>query len=68
MDLLLTPQEQERFASWCEHEAQTLSMLTKQAEMLGAVGEALVKRNRTEAMAFAIVARVIRSTHSESIG
>ena len=68
MDLLLTPQERDRFAAWLEHEAATSKGLTEQMEKLGPHMAPLVARETAEAAAALLIARKLRATHSDSVG
>ena len=63
---LLTETERERFAWWLEHQAQTSFDMAKQGEKLGLQG--LVQKETAEAMAYTVVAKILRSTQSMSIG
>lgn len=68
MNLLLTPQERDRFASWLEHEAATAKILIEQMEKLGPHVAPLVAREKAEAAASLLIARKLRATQSDSIG
>jgi hypothetical protein len=68
MDLLLTPQERERFAAWLEHEAATSNGLIEQMKKLGSHVAPLVAREEAESRASLLIARKLRATHSESLG
>ena len=68
MDLLLTPQERERFAAWLEHEAATSKGLIEQLKRLGQPMAMVVAREEAEAAAALLIARKLRATHSGSIG
>jgi len=68
MDLLLTEQERERFASWLEHEAAVSQGLIEQLEKLGAAGAIASFREKQEAVAALLIARKLRETQSQSIG
>lgn len=58
---LLSKEERERFAAWCEAEARTNDGINEQAKKLGPVGEGLIKRNRISSSALIIVATMLRS-------
>ena len=61
-NLFLTAVERERFAAWLEHEAVVDEQLAVQAESLaGPAGMVLANRNRAEALAARVVARMLRS-------
>ena len=62
---LLTQTERDRFAWWLEHEAQTSLGMAEQAEKLGVTS--LVQKETAEAMAYTVVAKILRSTESVSI-
>ena len=68
MDLLLTTQERDRFATWLEHEALTTTGLIEQMEKLGPHVAPMTARYKAEAAAALVIARKIRSTNSDSIG
>lgn len=68
MDLLLTPQERDRFAAWLEHEAATAKGLIEQMEKLGPHVAPMVAREKAEASAALLIARKLRATHSDSLG
>lgn len=68
MDLLLTPQERDRFAAWLEHEAATAKGLIEQMEKLGPHMAPMVAREKAEGAAALLIARKLRATHSDSIG
>lgn len=65
---MLTDQERGRFAAWCEQQARDNNTLAEQAAKLGAMAELIAKPMRTKAAAFAIVARELRNTESQTIG
>ena len=67
MDLLLTPQERERFATWLEHEAATSKRLIAQMEKLGPMAAALSTREKAEASAALLIAQKLRATFSDSL-
>lgn len=67
MDLLLTPQERDRFAAWLEHEAATANGLIEQMEKLGPHVAPMVAREKAEAGAALLIARKLRATHSDSL-
>ena len=67
---LLTQAERDRFAAWCEREAQSDEQMATQWEKMSNQlnpHDALVKRLRAEAAAKKVVARVLRSIESEEI-
>jgi hypothetical protein len=68
MDLLLTPQERDKFATWLEHEAATAKGLVEQLEKLGSHTALIVAREKLEASAALVIARKLRATQSMSIG
>ena len=68
MDMLLTPQERDRFASWLEHEASTETGLAEQMDKLGPVFALVAQQKGYEANAMRLIARRLRATHSDSIG
>ena len=67
MDLLLTAQERDRFATWLEHEAATAKGLIAQMEKLGPHVAPMVAREKTEAGAALVIARKLRATHSDTV-
>lgn len=68
MNLLLTDQERDRFASWLEHEATVGKGLIEQMEKLGPHAAPLVAREKQEAAAALVIARKLRATEGMSIG
>ena len=68
MDMLLTPEERERFAAWLEHEAMTARGMIEQLEKLGPHTAPIIWRQKQEAAAALIIARKLRATSSDSIG
>jgi hypothetical protein len=68
MDLLLTAQERDRFASWLEHEATVAKGLIEQMEKLGPHAALLVAREKAEAVAALVIARKLRATEGMNIG
>lgn len=68
-DLLLTPEEAQRFASWLEREAVTAEGLADQARKLGTGIATIVEaKERPYAAACLMIARRIRNTESQTIG
>ena len=67
MDLLLTPQEHDRFAAWLEHEAATSKGLISAMGTLPHMAP-LVARETAEAAAALLIARKLRATHSDNVG
>lgn len=67
MDLLLTPQERDRFAAWLEHEATVAQGLIAQMEKLGPMSAPLIARERAEAAAALLIARKLRATHTDTL-
>lgn len=65
--ITLTESERFRFATWLEEGADSDQKIAKQAELMGAVGEVIAKRNKVRATAYLIVARDLRSIQEESI-
>lgn len=68
MNLLLTRQERDRFASWLEREAATAQGLIAQMEKLGPHVAPIVAREKVEAAAALIIAQKLRATIDDSIG
>ncbi len=64
--LLLTDQERDRFAAFCEMEAKSNEAMAEQIANIKAP-EVLAKKYRSEALAFKIVAGILRSTITETI-
>ena len=66
MTFLLDQHDRNRFAEYCEHEAHSTRGLVEQMEKLP--GTAIIaKQFRAEAMAFAIVAKKLRSIEDASV-
>jgi len=66
--VMLTAEERERFAAWCEEDAKTTFGLVEQmGKLLGGGIEAVAKRKRTEALAQSIVAKMLRSAQSMTL-
>ena len=63
---LLTHKEKDRFAWWLEYQAKTSLQMATQGEKLGLQG--LVQKETAEAMAYTVVAKILRSTQSVTIG
>lgn len=63
---LLTDKEKERFAWWLEHQAQSSFEMAKQGEKINL--PMLVQKETAEAMAYTVVAKILRSTQSVTIG
>ena len=61
--IMLTREERERFAAWCEQDAAgTMGLVEQMARLPGNAGVAgVAKLKRTEAMAQQIVAKMLRS-------
>jgi hypothetical protein len=62
---LLTDAERDRFAWWLEHQANSSLEMAKQGEKLGI--QVLVQKETAEAMAYTVVAKILRSTQSVTI-
>lgn len=61
MILMLSRDERERFAAWCEQDADgTLGLVEQMAKLPNM--DVIIKLKRTEAMAQKIVAKILRST------
>lgn len=65
--LLLTDEERERFASWCEQQAFADANLALQMDRIQAP-DALKKQYEANAAAYRRVAQIIRTTEKTSIG
>lgn len=65
---LLTDDERRRFAEWCERNADTAFGMAAQMDKLGGPVALLAQKERNEAMAYRIVARILRATESMTIG
>jgi len=66
--IMLTPEERERFAAWCEEDAAATFGLVEQMEKLPGGGiEAVAKVKRAEALAQRVVAKMLRSTQSMTL-
>jgi hypothetical protein len=67
--ILLTPQERERFAAWCEQEAASdvsqAEQLTKLVPL--AIGQEIARRKVGTAAACRLVASLLRSIESDEV-
>lgn len=67
----LTDQERDNFAAYCRQEFESASAMAEQAKKLGPagsnLGDVIAKKYRTEAMAFAIVAKYLTSGETMEI-
>ena len=63
---LLTDAECDRFARWLEHQAQTSLNMAEQGKKVNL--PMLVQKETAEAMAYTVVAKILRSTESMRIG
>lgn len=70
MGLMLTDAERERFASWLENEAASSDALVEQMVKLGTSMSMsdLAKKYRVNGMAQRLVAKLLRSIESQTIG
>lgn len=64
MSHILTEAERNRFATYCEAEAYSYDQLAVQSEKLGAAFAPIVQLQRTQAAAYALVARHLRNTEA----
>lgn len=64
--VMLSQEERERFAVWCEQDAHGTLGLIEQMERLPHT-EGIVKLKRTEAMAQQIVAKLLRSIEETTL-
>jgi hypothetical protein len=67
MSLLLSDAERDRFAAWLEHEAKQSALMAKVMED-NKMPDELIRRERAEATAAALIARKLRQTESFSVG
>lgn len=66
--MLLTDDERRRFAEYLEQDAESNRMMAEQLAKIGPHGEMIAKNKRIEMQAELIVAKMLRSAESESIG
>ena len=67
--LLLTQKESDRFSAWLRHEAESNRVMIRQMEkLLSPSMELLIKKDKTEMVAFLIVADKLDRTERMSIG
>lgn len=59
--LLLTREERERFAAWCEREAESANGIIGEMEKMKNMPRVLVEREKMEAAAALIIAKKLRS-------
>lgn len=66
--MILTDEERRKFAEYCEVQVQSAKAIVSQMEKLGSLPEALVRIQRANMQAYAIVARDLRNMESQTIG
>lgn len=68
--MILTKEERDKFAMWCEQQAADSSALVEQLRKIGPQGEMLAARDKQEAAAAAalLIARKLRAIEDWSIG
>ena len=66
--MILTKEERNRFAAWCEAQASDAKAIVEQLKKLGPHGEIVAQREKQEAAAALMIASKLRAIEDASIG
>lgn len=66
--MILTKDERERFACWCEAQASDAKAIIEQLKKLGPHGDIVAQREKQEAGAALLIAAKLRAIEDTSIG